>query len=225
MAIERLGDYYAQSGYASINYTLLDGINRLIIVLVGLQDDEENGLSAVTLDGVAIRGAAATGWSADNRLAYVGYWLEEDLPAENGDYTIAFSGNDIDHIGIAVRTYQYVKQQAPEDTDTQQLQLERYPYVTLTTTALAIQVGAFCINDGAPAGITKNEWDTGLGIALAQQYAELCDVYRGAGANTINMGLGNNNYNTQAAGASFAAASDEENHPIKVLQVQLGVPR
>lgn len=224
MAVERLGSYYWQTNYNDITYTLLDGVNRLVVVLIGLQDSQEDDVTGVTLNGVALTQAVESNWTADDRKATIFYMLEEDLPADNGDYTISFTvSGTIVRIGVVVRTYQWVKQQAPEDTDSQQLPTEQYPYVDLTSTTGAVVCMASCINNTG-IGVDSYEFDTGIEMNIGANTAEVNDVLPVYGEwRRWNINLYSNAYNTITAGASFAPASDEENYPVKVLQVQLGI--
>ena len=222
MAWTLLDTYDLHNDSEDIIYTLPDGVNRLVLLVIGFKDDAELGLGTATLDGTAFTLARASDWSADHRRAEVYYMLEADLPADDGDYTISFSSDDEEDVGICVTTYSGIKQEAPEATDKRQHTLERYPWVEFVSTTGALVCMASAINNTG-IGVLSYEFDTvkeqdmGLVTSAASYVGPVFGENR-----RWNIDLQSNAYNTMVAGASFAIASDEENHPIKVLQVQLG---
>ena len=209
----------------SISYDLPDGINRLVVLMTGVQDDEENYYSGLTFDGVSFTGAVQSGWTADHRNSGVYYMLEEDLPVA-GTYTIGLAGGaSVSHAGISVATYGFVKQQAPEDTDTQQLALERYPYVELTTSLSSMVCMVSTVNN-RDVPLLKNEFTATIFLDNIANDATVGGNYllgTSAGTNQWNVNLQSNAYNTITAGAAWVPATAEENYPPNILCVQLGV--
>ena len=201
-------------------HTLYDGVNRMVLVYLVTGAADNGTITGIDINGVSMTKVVGLG---TDRQAHIWSMMEADLPWGNNTLTITYTGAT-SRFGTTICSYAGVKQQAPTATATRFNPLERYPYVTLTTTQDSLVAMVTHLD-----GIGLNEW-------VGDFQAELCDTAcstnvtigvvhhldANAGTNNWNIDWTSNALSSYCAGATWALGGGEEltRNP---LCVQLGV--
>lgn len=137
-------------GSSSVSHTLPSGSgNNRVLIGMAFQQRNPTNINTVTFNGVAPTGVIANPTSGTTLETLAVYWLDADLPASAGTYTLATDGAGT-NLSVAGISYDGAKQALPADAQTATGTGTTSTSFTLTADAGSVGVMCMEIGDIAP---------------------------------------------------------------------------
>ena len=201
MAIANINTAPGGADVTSVSLTLAtgSGTNRLVVACISQKRTPPNVTSA-TFDGIA--GTQAVVYSGDP-AAWIFYWLDADLPASAGTYTLACDGSTT-ILSISGFSCSGAAQSAPSDTDSIFSTVNNQSLaMTLPSGAVAIACGLY----GAASTVTPYAGQTAILVPTIDGTSRQHYAYYDTTDGTIGVTHASN-YNVMVGAVFDAAGSD-----------------